>query len=105
MKRRPHRRLSGPAIPSFPSPPLHEVPERGYADLILERLGGANRASSGSFHPGHADADGRKCAMACVVLPAFHDAHPEEGGWQVLARWIDDNLNYSQLWFMLGFLQ
>jgi hypothetical protein len=43
--------------------------------------------------------------MACVVLPAFHDAHPEEGGWQVLARWIDDNLNYSQLWFMLGFLQ
>jgi hypothetical protein len=30
-----------------------------------------------------------------VVVPAFYDAHPEEGGWQVLARWIDDNLPYS----------
>ena len=37
--------------------------------------------------------------MACVVLPAFHDAHPEEGGWQVLARWIDANLPYSSLEF------
>ena len=45
------------------------------------------------------DKDGCKGAMACVVLPAFTDAHPEEGGWQVLARWIDDNLNYSSLWF------
>jgi hypothetical protein len=45
------------------------------------------------------DEDGCKGAMACVVLPGFYDAHRQEGGWQVLARWIDDNLNYSQLWF------
>jgi hypothetical protein len=29
------------------------------------------------------------------VVPAFYDAHPEEGGWQGLARWIDDKLPYS----------
>jgi len=41
------------------------------------------------------DEDSCKDARACVVLPAFYDAHREEGGWQVLARWIDENLNYS----------
>ena len=41
------------------------------------------------------DAQGHKGAVACVVVPAFHDAHPEPGGWQVLARWIDDHLPYS----------
>lgn len=45
------------------------------------------------------DADGCMGAMACVVVPAFYDAHLEPGGWQVLAQWIDDHLNYSQLYF------
>jgi hypothetical protein len=45
------------------------------------------------------DQDGCMGAMACVVVPAFYDARPEPGGWQGLARWIDDNLNYSQLYF------
>ena len=45
------------------------------------------------------DEDGRMGAMACVVVPSFYDAHPEPGGWQGLARWIDDNLKYSSLWF------
>ena len=27
------------------------------------------------------------------------DEHPEPGGWQGLARWIHENLNYSTLWF------
>lgn len=45
------------------------------------------------------DAEGGKGATACVVVPAFHDAHPEPGGWQVLASWIDDNLPYSSLFF------
>ena len=49
------------------------------------------------------DADGHMGAMACVVVPAFYDAHPEPGGWQGLARWIDDNLNYSTLWFFPTF--
>lgn len=45
------------------------------------------------------DADGCMGAMACIVVPSFYDAHPEPGGWQGLARWIHDNLNYSTLWF------
>jgi hypothetical protein len=45
------------------------------------------------------DVDGCKGATACVVVPAFYDAHPENGGWQVLARWIDENLPYSSLFF------
>jgi hypothetical protein len=45
------------------------------------------------------DADGCKGAMACAVLPSFWDAHHEPGDWQILARWIHENLNYSQLWF------
>lgn len=45
------------------------------------------------------DADDCMGAMACVVVPSFHDAHPEPGGWQGLARWMDDNLNYSTLYF------
>jgi hypothetical protein len=45
------------------------------------------------------DADGCMGAVACVVVPSFYDAHPEPGGWQGLARWIHDNLNYSTLYF------
>jgi len=45
------------------------------------------------------DKDGFMGAMACVVVPSFYDAHPEPGGWQGLARWIHDNLNYSTLFF------
>jgi hypothetical protein len=45
------------------------------------------------------DDDGCMGATACVVVPAFYDAHPETGGWRILARWIHENLNYSSLWF------
>ncbi|MEO8175464.1 MAG: hypothetical protein ABI626_02245 [Sphingomicrobium sp.] len=45
------------------------------------------------------DADGCMGAVACVVAPAFYDAHPETGDWQIMARWIDDNLPYSSLEF------
>lgn len=45
------------------------------------------------------DVDGCMGGTACVVLPAFYNAHPEEGGWQVLARWIHENLPYSSLYF------
>ncbi len=45
------------------------------------------------------DANGHMGAMACVVVPAFHDAHPGEGGWQVLAQWIHDHLDYGSLYF------
>jgi hypothetical protein len=45
------------------------------------------------------DADGCMGAMACVVLPSFWDAHQQPGDWQILARWIDQNLPYSTLHF------
>ena len=45
------------------------------------------------------DENGHKGATACAVLPAFYDMHPEEGGWRLLARWIDRNLNYSSAQF------
>lgn len=45
------------------------------------------------------DQDGCMGATACVVVPAFYDAHPEPGGWQILPRWIDENLPYSSLEF------
>ena len=45
------------------------------------------------------DADGCMGATACVVLPAFYDMCPEEGGWRVLARWIDKHLPYSSVQF------
>jgi len=44
------------------------------------------------------DADGMG-ATACVVVPSFWDKHQETGDWQILARWIDANLPYSELQF------
>lgn len=45
------------------------------------------------------DADGHMGATACIVVPAFWDAHHGEGDWQILARWITENLPYSELDF------
>ncbi|HVR90535.1 MAG TPA: hypothetical protein VHG29_05520 [Novosphingobium sp.] len=64
---------------------------------------GYNCASNEANAAGHIwdmrDKDGCKGATACVAIPAFWDAHPEPGGWQLLARWIDDTLPYSTLYF------
>jgi hypothetical protein len=38
-------------------------------------------------------------ATACVVVPSFWHAHQEPDDWQILARWIDENLPYSSLQF------
>lgn len=43
--------------------------------------------------------DGCMGATACVVVPGFWDAHQQPGDWQILARWIDDNLPYPRLFF------
>jgi hypothetical protein len=45
------------------------------------------------------DADGCKGATACIVLPSFWDAHHALGDWQIMARWIHENLPYSELEF------
>ena len=49
------------------------------------------------------DKDGCKGATACVVLPSFWDAHHEPGDWQILARWVHDNLPYSSMEFFPKF--
>lgn len=45
------------------------------------------------------DGDGCMGATACIVAPGFWDQHNEQGDWQILAQWIDDNLPYSSLYF------
>jgi hypothetical protein len=64
---------------------------------------GYNCASNEANAAGHIwdlrDKDGCMGATACVVVPAFWDAHHEPGDWQILARWIHDNLPYSGLEF------
>jgi hypothetical protein len=45
------------------------------------------------------DKDGCMGAMACVVVPSFWDRHQQTGDWQLLARWIDEHLPYSTLYF------
>jgi hypothetical protein len=47
----------------------------------------------------HRDADGCLGAVACVVIPGLHERHPEPGRWQVMARWIHENLPYAELEF------
>jgi len=77
-----------------------------YRSVEVNALGntsGYNCAANEKNFAGHIwdrrDAQGCKGATACVVLPAFYDAHLEEGGWQVLARWIDDTLPYASACF------
>ena len=45
------------------------------------------------------DANGHMGATACIVIPEFVDAFPNEGAWTKLAWWIHDNLPYSSLYF------
>ncbi len=59
----------------------------------------SNEANAGRHIWDLRDEDGCMGAMACVVVPSFWDAHQQPGDWQILARWIDEHLNYSQLYF------
>lgn len=45
------------------------------------------------------DTNGHMGAMACVVVPHFWEQHQGPGDWQILARWIHQNLPYSTLYF------
>ena len=71
--------------------------------MQAEGKAGYNCASNEANYAGHIwdrlDAKGHKGATACIVIPAFWDAHHEEGDWQILAEWIDKELPYGTLWF------
>jgi hypothetical protein len=45
------------------------------------------------------DADGHMGATACIVIPSFYDAFPNDGDWKKLAWWIHDHLPYSEMFF------
>jgi hypothetical protein len=69
----------------------------------MQRAGkkGYNCASNERNAAGHIwdllDKDGCMGATACIVIPSFVDAHGEPDGWRILARWIEENLPYSEL--------
>ena len=71
--------------------------------LQREGKAGYTCASNEANAAGHIwdlrDKDGCMGATACVVVPSFWDAYQEPGDWQIMARWIDENLPYSGLEF------
>lgn len=71
--------------------------------LQAEDKPGYNCASNEANYAAHIwdrrDAAGHMGATACIVIPTFWDAHQQEGDWQVLARWISDNLAFGSLHF------
>lgn len=73
------------------------------ARMQLEGKPGYSCASNEANYAGHIwdrrDREGRMGATACIVIPAFLDAFPDEGDWRKLAWWIHDHLPYSYLCF------
>lgn len=71
----------------------------------MQRAGkkGYGCAANEANYAGHIwdrrDAVGRMGAMACIIVPSFHDAFPGEGEWTKLAWWIHDHLPYSTMEF------
>lgn len=45
------------------------------------------------------DSNGHMGATACIVIPAFFDAFPNDGDWKKLAWWVHDHLPYSEMYF------
>ncbi|GEO01871.1 hypothetical protein NSE01_37030 [Novosphingobium sediminis] len=77
-----------------------------YRSCTVNALGNArgyNCAANEKNYAGHIwdrrDAAGRMGATACIVVPAFIDAFPQESAWTKLAWWIHDHLPYSTLEF------
>ena len=72
-------------------------------NMQRKKKAGYTCASNESNYGGHIwdrlDAAGNMGAMACVVVPKFWRENQGAGGWQVMARWIHDNLPYSTLYF------
>ncbi len=59
----------------------------------------SNEANAASHIWDMLDADGCRGATACIVIPTFWDARQAEGDWQILARWISDELEFGSLEF------
>lgn len=71
----------------------------------MQRQGkaGYTCASNEANYAGHIwdrrDAAGHMGATACIVVPSFWEQNQGQGAWQLLARWIHENLPYADLYF------
>lgn len=91
--------------------PLQEIFGRvavrsAYRSCEVNQFGNENDLNCASNEKNYAhhiwdkkDSNGYAGATACIALPNFYDAFPNEGDWQKLAWWIHDTLPYSYLCF------
>lgn len=77
-----------------------------YRSLAVNAFGnekGHNCASNEANFAGHiwdeTDANGRKGATACIVIPWFADQYENGRDWRDLAWWVHDHLPYSAMNF------
>lgn len=77
-----------------------------YRSPAVNALGnekGHNCGSNESNYAGHIwdhpDKNGKRGAMACVVVPWFLERYEQGADWRALAYWIHNHLSYSQLQF------
>jgi len=77
-----------------------------YRSPLVNKFGNENKlncASNESNYAGHiwdyADAQGKRGATACIVIPWLVDHVDKGGSWTAMAWWIHDHLPYSSLYF------
>jgi hypothetical protein len=77
-----------------------------YRSPLVNRFGNENKlncASNEANYAGHiwdyADAQGKRGATACIVVPWLVDFVEKGGSWTAMAWWIHDHLPYSSLYF------
>ncbi len=77
-----------------------------YRSQTINALGNEKRKGCGSNESNyaahiwdHLDGDGKRGAMACIVLPWFTDRYEAGADWRALAYWIHNHLPYSHLQF------
>jgi len=78
----------------------------GYRSPAINEFGNQNRlncASNASNHSAHIwdypDAQGKRGATACIVMPWLVDHIARGGSWTNMAWWIHDHLPYHSLYF------
>jgi len=77
-----------------------------YRSPAVNQLGNEKDHGCGSNESNYAahiwdkrDAQGKRGAMACVVVPWFSDRYQAGADWRSLAYWIHDHLPYNRLQF------
>ena len=78
----------------------------GYRSPEVNRFGNENKLNCASNEKNFArhiwdrpDADGKRGATACIVVPWLVDHTAKGGSWTAMAWWIHDHLPYNTLYF------